>query len=104
MANICDNKLYLSTENETTYNSLVENIENQFECIGKSERKEEGEYECEIDFESKWTFPHKIFEEITDAIGEDDSLYIRVLSYEFGCDYVGYNIYSDNEWADKING
>ena len=102
MANICDNKLFLYTKNETTYNSLVDKIENHFECSSKSEQ-DKGK-SCEIDFESLWTFPHKIFEEITNAIGQDDSLYIRVLSYEFGCDYVGYNIYENNEWTDKING
>ena len=102
MANICENRLFLSTENEKNYKFLVEKIEEQLACYDVSE-VEEGK-SCEINFESHWTFPNKIFEEITNGIGQDGSLYIRVLSYEFGCDYVGYNIYQDNEWTDKING
>ena len=101
MANICENRLFLSTENKKNYKFLVGKIEKLFECYNISEH--EGDKSCEIDFESRWTFPDKIFQELTDEIGLDDSLYIRVLSYEFGCDYVGYNAYQNNEWIDKLN-
>ncbi len=100
MANICDNMLYLSTSSKENYSKLVERIQKGFECYNVSELTENES--CEIDFESKWTFPHKEFKKLTDEIGQDDSLYIRVLSYEFGCEYVGFNIYRDGEWTNKL--
>ena len=52
-------------------------------------------FDCEIEFESRWTFPKKEMEKLTNELPEGNDLYIRVLSYEFGCEYVGFNIYAD---------
>jgi hypothetical protein len=41
-------------------------------------------------------------EELTKDLPEGNDLYIRVLSHEFGCEYVGFNVYADGEWHDKL--
>jgi hypothetical protein len=59
-------------------------------------------FQCEMEFDSHWTFPQAGMEELTKKLPEGNDLYIRVLSYEFGCEYVGFNIYSNGEWCDKF--
>jgi len=102
MANICTNKLYLTTKDKVLRDSMTESIAKTFNCndINSIDGKI---FECEIDFDSKWTFPYKEMEKMTQELPEGNDLYIRVLSYEFNCDYIGYNIYSSGEWCDKFD-
>ncbi|MDR0700239.1 MAG: hypothetical protein LBG28_13650 [Tannerella sp.] len=79
----------------------MESVRQSFRC--DSVLYDNGEvFECEIEFDSRWTFPHREMEELTKDLPEGNDLYIRVLSYEFGCEYVGFNIYADGEWHDKF--
>jgi hypothetical protein len=81
----------------------MESVRQSFRC--DSVLYDNGEvFECEIEFDSRWTFPHREMEELTKDLPEGNGLYIRVLSYEFGCEYVGFNIYADGEWHDKFAG
>ncbi|GAB6010464.1 hypothetical protein [Dysgonomonas reticulitermitis] len=101
MANICTNKLYLSTKDRDLRDRLKESIRQSFSCdtvlYGNGKV-----FDCEIEFDSKWTFPQGEMEKLTGGIPRESDLYIRVLSYEFGCEYVGFNIYADGEWRDKF--
>ena len=103
MANICTNQLYLSTENRVLRDDLINSIRQSFEC-GDPQMGDEKNFDCEMEFDSRWTFPYEKMYELTKGLPEDNNLYIRVLSYEFGCEYVGFNIYSDGEWCDKLAG
>lgn len=98
MANICENRLFLSTENKEIYKKMLSSIDNDMSCCDVNEMDDN---RCEINFESRWVFPQEYFEELIKDI-EDETLYIRVLSYEFGCDYVGYHVYQGGEWTDKL--
>jgi hypothetical protein len=103
MANICTNRLYLSTGNEELRDALVESIRQTFDC--NDVHSFNGEVsESEIEFDSGWTFPHREMEELTKELPQENDLYIRVLSYEFGCEYVGLNVYASGEWHDKFAG
>jgi hypothetical protein len=103
MANICTNKLYLSTGSWKLRDSVMKSIRQSFRC--GSVLYDNGEvFECEIEFDSRWTFPRGEMEDLTKGLPEENDLYIRVLSYEFGCEYVGFNIYADGEWQDKLAG
>jgi hypothetical protein len=103
MANICTNKLYLTTRDKDLRDALMKSIREAFRC--DSVLYWDGEaFECEIEFDSRWTFPQKEMEDLTKDIPEESGLYIRVLSYEFACEYVGFNIYADGEWHDKLAG
>jgi hypothetical protein len=101
MANICTNRLYLSTRDKDLRNRLKQSIRQSFRC--DSVLYWDGEvFDCEIEFDSRWTFPHSEMEELTKDLPEGNGLYIRVLSYEFGCEYVGFNVYANGEWHDKL--
>ena len=103
MANICTNKLYLSTRDRNLRDALMKSIRQSFRC--DSVLYDNGEvFDCEIEFDSRWTFPHREMEELTQSLPEGNDIYIRVLSYEFGCEYVGFNIYSSGGWQDKLAG
>ena len=102
MANICTNKLYLSTKDKQLCDNLIESMMDLFYCSDVQPFENNDVFQYEMEFDSNWTFPHKKMEEMTKNLPEDNDLYIRVLSYEFGCEYVGFNIYSGGEWCDKF--
>jgi hypothetical protein len=101
MANICTNMLYLSPGDRQLRDTLMRSIEQTFNCCD-AQSHDGSVFDCEIEFDSRWAFPHKEMESLTKGLPEENDLYIRVLSYEFGCDYVGYNIYASGEWCDKL--
>jgi hypothetical protein len=102
MANICTNKLYLSTKDKQLFDNLIESITDSFYCSDLQPIESDDIFDCEIEFNSNWTFPHKKMEELTNELPQENDLYIRVLSYEFDCEYVGFNIYASGEWRDKF--
>ena len=102
MANICTNKLFLSTKDEQLRDNLIESITNVFYCSDVQPVENAEVFTCEMEFDSNWTFPHQKMEELTNELPQGNDLYIRVLSYEFGCEYVGFNIYTNGEWCDKF--
>lgn len=101
MANICNNQFFFCCEsNSDKYIKIFEKLKDQlfdfyFEVIDYDDKF------CSIegDFESKWTFPLSIFENLD--FKEEDKCYFRCLSEEYGCDYVAMNIYKDGEWRDE---
>lgn len=101
MANICTNLLYLSTKDRPLRDTLMRAIRQSFHCNsvlflnGKV-------FNCEIEFDSRWTFPQKEMEALTKGLPEENDLYIRVLSHEFCCEYVGFHVYASGEWCDKL--
>jgi len=101
MANICTNMLYLSTKDSRLRDTLMEAIDQSFYCTDV-QFTDSNVFDCEIEFNSRWTFPQKEMEALTKELPEDNDLYIRVLSYEFGCEYIGFNTYVSGEWCDKL--
>lgn len=97
MANICSNKFYIYSENS------IEEISKKLTTLF-----EENLYDGEITyedqdiiegwFESAWGFPDALFKDFFDEF-EDDSIYMRCLSEEYGCNYVAMNIYRDRYWT-----
>ena len=103
MANICQNTLYLTTRDKTLRDSVKKLIEETFTC--NDSKSIDGEvFECKIKFDSRWIFPYKEMEELSKKFAEGNDLHIHVISYEFGCEYVGFNIYAYGEWRDKFAG
>jgi hypothetical protein len=101
MANICTNKLWLSTEDRQLRDTLVNSIRQSFHCVDE-QLLDSSDFACEIEFDLRWTFPQTEMEALTKGLPEDNDLYIRVLSHEYGCEYVGFNIYTSGEWCDKF--
>ena len=103
MANICTNKLYLQTKNRRLRDTLTKSIRKSFFC-NDILYNDDDVFRCEIEFDSRWTFPHSKMETLTQKLPKKNDLYIRVLSYEFDCEYVGFNIYTDGEWQNRFAG
>jgi hypothetical protein len=101
MANICTNQLYLSTKDKPLRDRLMNEITQTFYCVHE-QSFDSSIFDCEIEFESRWTFPQNEMKALTKGLSEDNGLYIRVLSIEYGCEYVGFNVYSSGEWCNKF--
>jgi hypothetical protein len=59
-------------------------------------------FNCEMVFDSRWTFPKEKMEELTKKLPKENDLCISVISYELDNEYVGFNIYANGEWCDKL--
>lgn len=100
MANICSNRFFFCCEhNCNKYMKMFEELKDQlfnleFEVLDFDDNF------CSIEgyFESKWTFPSQIFENLD--FKEEDECYFRCLSEEYGNNYVAMNIYN-TEWYDE---
>lgn len=92
MANICNNNIFITTEDTSNFSYLLEKLEYELE----SEIYYSTEEVIEADFESKWDFPLSKFETIIENLPnkKDESLYLRVFSYEHGNYYHEYNVYT----------
>lgn len=99
MANICENKYYITCDNSETLNAIATKLDQMFEdrldLDGEITYLDESFLEGY--FDSKWSFPDHIFENFFDEF-TDDTIYMRCLSTEYGCQYVAMNIYRDKRW------
>lgn len=92
MANICTNELFITTEDASNYSYLLEKVE--YKLLGDVYHTTEEDIEAS--FESKWDFPLYEFTMIIENLPnkKDESLYLRVFSYEHGNYYHEYNVYT----------
>ena len=99
MANICDNKFYIFCEDEGVLNDIIEKLENTFGDQLDGEISYSDENMIEGYFDSKWCFPDQIFDDFFNEF-DDDSIYMRCLSEEYGCGLVSMNIYTNGQWKE----
>lgn len=97
MANICENKFYVYSDNNIE--KLMIKFTELFEHQLSGEITYNSDHFFEGYFSSKWSFPEHIFENLFDEF-EDESIYFRCISEEYGNGYVSMNIYVKNEWKD----
>lgn len=97
MANICDNKFTIACNNEEVLKQIIKKLEDLFSDILDGEITYEQEDFIEGYFESRWCFPDEIFDDFFNEF-EDDTIYMRCLSEEYGCQYVAMNVYMDGGW------
>ena len=97
MANICDNKFYIYCDSESAIEKIVEKLNTLFEDTLDGEISYATENAIEGYFDSRWAFPEDIFNDFFKEF-DDDSLYMRCLSEEYGCGLVSMNIYVDGQW------
>ena len=98
MANLCENKFLINSDNEDTINILKDKLEKLFEDKLNGEVTAWDYAYIEGWFDSRWTFPDEIFSELFEGF---DDIYFRCLSEEYGCGYVAMNIFEDGEWRDE---
>lgn len=99
MANICDNKFYIYCDSESVIEKIVEKLDTLFEDTLDGEISYATENAIEGYFDSRWAFPEDIFDDFFKEF-DDDSLYMRCLSEEYGCGLVSMNIYTDGQWKE----
>jgi hypothetical protein len=97
MANICDNKFYIYCDSESVIEKIIEKLDTLFEDTLDGEISYATENAIEGYFDSRWAFPEDIFNDFFQEF-DDDSLYMRCLSEEYGCGLVSMNIYVDGQW------
>lgn len=96
MANVCDNTLYVQSDNRENLETVRKFFDENFEY-----------YDCDdsgdcldIFFDSKWTFPENLMKELFDAIPDKSDIYMRCLSVEYGCMYHALWYCDENGWEE----
>lgn len=97
MANICDNNLYSYVEDEDNYKYIIKFLEEKLDA----NIYEQDGTTIEADFESKWTFPESLMQELYDNMPNKDDVYIRVLSVEYGMFYHALWVCDEDGWTEK---
>lgn len=99
MANICENKFFISCEDEEIFEKIIDKLNNLFQenLDGEIAWVESGM--AEGYFDSRWAFPEDIFDDFFEEFN-DDSIYMRCLSEEYGCGLVSMNVYVDCQWKE----
>ena len=97
MANICDNKFLISCEDENVVEQISNKLEKLFEEYLDGEITYEDDGIIEGWFESRWSFPDDIFDDFFEEF-KDDTIYMRCLSEEYGCELISMNVYSEGSW------
>lgn len=95
MANLCDNTLFVSSENRNNLEAIINFFEEKFNYFDLA--NDTGE-DLDIYFNSKWTFPEDLMQELYKAIPDKSDIYMRCLSVEYGCMYHALWYCDENGW------
>ena len=95
MANMCENILFISTEDES-------NIQEIINFLKKYDFNYEVNDEWTIDawFETRWTFNEDLMNELFNSIPNKEDIYMRCLSVEYGCLYHALWICDEHGWGE----
>jgi hypothetical protein len=96
MANICTNDFYAFSNNYENLKYIADFLDTHFDETADVD----GEFLYAI-FESKWTFPEELMEDLYNNLPDKDDIYMRCLSYEFGNEYHELMICDENGWQSK---
>lgn len=100
MANICENKFHIYCDDSEIIKTIEKKLDDLFQETLDGEIDYVTENTIEGYFDSRWDFPDDIFNTFFDEFS-DDSLYMRCLSEEYGCNLVAMNVYSDGFWKES---
>lgn len=77
MANICTNLFYASSERVETIDAIRAFIEENFPLDWY---EQDDDFQIEAELYSRWDFPKSLFEDLTESLRYDNTLYMRCLS------------------------
>lgn len=98
MANYATNQFFASTENEQDLDKIEAFLDENFgECF--IERHDDV---LDAQFSSRWVYPEELMNELVASLEAKDKIYIRVLTFEFGCEYVSFRTFSQGTWNIKL--
>lgn len=95
MANICENSLYVTSDNPEN----IKTIEKFFSEVSYAE-VDSFNNNITVYFESKWTFPEELMQELYSKIPDKEDIYMRCLSVEYGCLYHALWVCDKNGWRE----
>lgn len=98
MANVCENTLKVYSEDNKNIEFIVEFINKE---IPYADIENIDNSELEVYFDSKWTFPKDIMNELFKGIPNKDDIEMTCLSVEWGCYYCEFNFCDSNGWKQK---
>lgn len=97
MANVCSNNFYAYSEDEQNIEAILVFFTKHFAY-----------YDCDpsddsldIYFESSWTFPEELMEELFEAIPNKQDIYMRCLSVEYGMMYHALWYCEEDGWHES---
>ena len=93
MANMCENSLYVTSDNPEN----IKTIEDFFSKMPYAD-VDTFDNDMSIYFESKWTFPEELMQELYDKIPDKEDIYMRCLSVEYGCLYHALWVCDKDGW------
>ena len=94
MANICDNTLFISSEDEQNIQKALEFLDD-YGIFYESDR-----YSIDVWFETKWTFNESLMSELYDIIPNKSDIFMRCLSVEYGALYHALWVCDENGWSE----
>lgn len=84
MSNICDNTFYAESQNRENLDTILKFFDKHFPTYALGDDSEET---IELYFESKWSFPESLMNDLYNLIPDKSDIYMRCLSVEYGCMY-----------------
>lgn len=99
MANICENTFYACghPDNITAIDHFFDDWK------GIVDVSDIGDDYIEVYFDSKWTYPEEEMDKLYESLPVKEDLYMRCLSVEYGCEYVGFHVCRNIEgWIEIV--
>lgn len=97
MANICDNTFFAYSEDKKNISTINDFLTKELEAnIEKSEET------IDASFDSKWTFPEELMVQLYEKLPNKKDIFMRVLSVEYGCDYIAYWKCDEHGWYQEV--
>lgn len=95
MANICNNQMYIHSEDRQNIDTII----NFFHDWPYAEI-EDNDTSVDIYFDSRWVFPEEEMNKLYNIIPNKEDIYMRCLSYEFGNLYHALWICDEDGWRE----
>jgi len=102
---VCTNLLFISAEDHEVLEHAVKIIREKLDCYYISDLIQDNfgyESNYAVEFISKAGFPEEEMYAIT-RDNLDHSMYIVVISYSVGSEYLGHHIYREGKWIDILS-
>ena len=98
MANYATNLFFARTEKKQDLDKIEAFLDENFD----DSLIEHLDDALEAQFSSRWVFPEELINGLVESLEAKDEIYIRVLTYEFGNEYISFRIFSQGEWEIKV--
>lgn len=95
MSNICYNEFYCSSDNKEN----IDYVEHFLETKLDADIYDIYSDSLNATFDSRWTFPEHLMEELYEGVPDKETIYMRCLSVEYGCLYHELWVCEEEGWS-----